>query len=364
MIMKRTERIIRAAGAAKTAAIAVILALTLTSCQERNRTAVKTAVVKVDLVKAYGIDERIEFPGRVTAAKEVNLAFRVPGTLQRINFKEGDYVRQGAILAELDDRDYKVQLAATQAEYDNIKADAERVFALYRDSAVTASNYDKARYGLEQITAKLENARNQLADTKLTAPFSGKIQKTYYDAPAVIGAGMPAICFISSDAPEIEINIPGSEYTRFSDYAGFEASFDFIEDRHIPLRFISVSPKANANQLYTVRLGLPSSEGVAPGMNTMVSIRFRPSADGRTEIPATALFSCDGESCVWILEEDSTVSARNVKIESLHTDGTAVIGYGLNPGETVVISGTHQIKDGEKVRILEKASKTNIGGLL
>ena len=362
--MYRKERICRGTGAAL-AMTAIMMASALTSCGNRKELPVKTPVVKTETVKAYGDEARIEFPGRVTASSEVNMAFQIPGTLKRIYAREGAAVRQGEVIAELDDRDYKVQLAAAKAEYDNIKADAERVFALYRDSAVTASAYDKARYGLEQITAKLENCRNQLADTKLAAPFDGRIQKTYYDAPAVVGAGMPVISLISGGAPEIEINIPGSEYARFREYSSFEATFDFLDGMKAPLKMLSISPKANANQLYTVRLGLPSAvSGVAPGMNTMVRISTKPADDGRACIPSSALFSKDGESHVWILSGDNTVSSREVKVGSLHTDGSAVILSGIDPGETVITSGTHQIREGERVKILEKASSTNIGGLL
>lgn len=58
------------------------------------------------------------------------------------------------LLAQIDPRDYELQLQAAEAEWQGIKAEAERVMALYADSVATASDYDKARYGLQQITAK------------------------------------------------------------------------------------------------------------------------------------------------------------------------------------------------------------------
>ncbi|MGN1233085.1 MAG: efflux RND transporter periplasmic adaptor subunit [Candidatus Cryptobacteroides sp.] len=363
--MKRTE-LIAGILQAVTLTTAICGAACLSqSCGSRNTVQEKTAVVKIDTARAYGNAVRLEFPGKVTAARETNLAFQVAGKLKKIHGDAGTFIRKGQTIAELDDRDYRVQLNAVEAEYNSVKAEAERVFALYRDSATTAANYDKARYGLEQISAKYENCRNQLADTRITAPFDGYLQKTYYDAPAIIGAGMPVVCFISSGSPEVEINIPGSEYSQFRKYRDFQASFDFIQGKTMPLVLLSISPKANANQLYSVRFAITGNAGdIAPGMNTMVSMDCNAESDGRCSIPSSALFNKDGRSLVWILGSDNTVTAREVRVDSLHADGEAVVSDGIEPGEVIVTSGVHKISQGEKVKILPKASETNVGGLL
>lgn len=363
--MKSTELIAGIFKAAMmTSALCAALCLTQ-SCKDAKKVQEKTAVVKIDTARAYGHAVRLEFPGKVTAAQETNLAFQVAGKLRKIHGDAGTFIRKGQVIAELDDRDYKLQLNAAEAEYNSIKAEAERVFALYRDSATTAANYDKARYGLEQISAKYENCRNQLADTKLTAPFDGYVQKTYYDAPAIVGAGMPVVCFISSGSPEVVINIPGSEYPKFREYSDFQAAFDFLPGRTTPLSLLSISPKANANQLYSVRFSIAGNPAeIAPGMNTMVSLDCNAESGGRCSIPSSALFSKDGRSLVWILGSGNTVSAREVRIESLRSDGEAVISGGLEAGEIIVTSGVHKIAEGEKVKILPKASATNAGGLL
>ena len=216
-------------------------------------------IVRIDTVGVYGTPRTVQFPGCVRAAQEVNAAFKVGGTLRTIFAEEGEFVRRGAPLAALDARDYRLQAEAAEAEYKRVKAEAERVMALYADGAATPDAYDKARYGLQQITAKYENSRNQLADTEIRMPFDGYVQKRLFDPSTVVGAGMPVLTVVSAEAPEIEINIPGSEYVRRSEFDGFEAAFDFWPGKRIPLRLRSISPKANANQLYTLRLGVPAA---------------------------------------------------------------------------------------------------------
>ena len=99
-----------------------------------------------------------------------------------------------------------MQLSATEAEYAQIKADAERVMGLYQDGGTTASNYDKARYGLQQIEAKLQNHRNQLAYARRVAPFSGPVQKRYVMGGENVSAGLPIMKILSDNALEMDNN--------------------------------------------------------------------------------------------------------------------------------------------------------------
>ena len=171
-----------------------------------------------------------EFPGRVVAAEEVNMAFKVSGNLKEVYVNEGSKVSKGQLIAEIDPRDYQVQLDATEAEYHSVKAEAERVIALYSDSVATADEYDKARYGLKHITAKLENAKNQMSDTKIYAPFNGFVQKRLYDPPTVVAAGMPVITLVSNGKQEVEINIPSSTFMNRKNIIYAYAKFDYLPE--------------------------------------------------------------------------------------------------------------------------------------
>ena len=100
----------------------------LSSCAQRAREAKGHQTVKIDTVVSAG---------KVKAAQDISLAFRVSGTISKIHVKDGARVQEGQLLAELDPTDYQVQLDATEAEYQQIKAEAERVMALYKDNGTT-----------------------------------------------------------------------------------------------------------------------------------------------------------------------------------------------------------------------------------
>lgn len=339
--------------------------LLLAGCKPRQQAA-QVPFVRIDTVKTAKAYEAHEFPGRVKAAEEVNLAFKVSGTLQRIHADEGTFVRRGELIAEMDPRDYELQWQAVEGEYLSIKAEAERVMALYEQNVATADAYDKARYGLQQITAKYENAKNQLADTKLYAPFDGYVKRRRFDPPMVVAAGMPVITLQSGGNPEIELFLPASTYIRRQEIASFTAVFDFLPGQQVPLRLLHIEPGANANQLYAVRLALPADRKIAvtPGMNATVAVAMRRETEHSVEIPASALFRNGEESCVWIYRQDGTVAKRTVEVIGLHTDGTATIAQGLSEGERIIVAGVHKLTEGERVVPMPAPSKTNTGGLL
>ncbi len=268
----------------------------------------------------------------------------------------------------MDSRDYALQLAATEAEYKQVKAEAERVIRLYEKQSVSENDYDKAVSGLQQITAKYNAHRNALADTRLTAPFDGYVQKIHYDAGETVAAGMPVVSLISSSAPEVEINIPASEFIRSDEFETYRCSSEIYPDREFPLELVSISRKANLNQLYTARLRfLPTGPDtpLTPGMSVMVTIGLRGGTTGAVKIPLSAMLEHDGTPAVWVYNPaDSTVALRKIRPSAISRDGILTVTGGLHAGEQVVSAGVHALKENDKVKPLPAATSTNVGGLL
>ncbi len=328
------------------------LFLLVTGCKDNAPKQKSVFRVKCDTVRTATSGIAFSFPARVIASDEVHLSFKVSGTLHRLMVEEGQTVRQGELIAQMDPRDYELQLQAVEGEYLRIKADAERAFALYADSVITVADYDKARYGLRQITAKYEHAKNQLADTRLYAPYDGVIKRTLFDPPTVIGAGMPVITLLSSAMPEVEIHIPASLRRQRADILSFSVMFDYLS-QSVPLRLISIASHANADQLYAVRLALPStlSEPPSVGMTAMVDIALSKGNNQIVTIPAGAVFHKDDGDYVWILSQ-GRVTSRSVCLENLHTDGSADVLSGLQEGEIIITAGVHSLTEGQEVHPL------------
>ena len=323
--------------------------------------------VKIDTVRIYAEKSRSVFPGKVKAASDVNLAFRISGPVTRVYVEAGSFVKKGQLLAEMDSRDYTIQLAATEAEYKRIKAEAERVIALYEKGSATPNDYDKAVYGLDQITAKYDAHKNALADTKLVAPFDGYVQRRHFEAGETIAAGIPVISMISASLPEVEINIPSSNFIHRDQFDSFSCSVDIYPNKTFPLELIGIAQKANLNQLYTVRLKMKErmQQMPSPGMTTMVTVQYKSEETTSVYIPFSAMFENNGISSVWVYNSvTQAVEARAITLTEILQDGKVVVSNGLKEGEIVVTAGVHILHQGEKVKPLPAVSPTNAGGML
>lgn len=342
----------------------------LAACTEKSARTAEPVTVKVEKVIAADALSVLEYPGKVKAAQDISLSFKVSGTLQKMFVEEGDHVRAGQLLAQLDATDYQVQLDATEAEYQQVKADAERVISLFQEDAVTASAHDKATYGLRQITAKRQHHQDQLAYTRLYAPFDGYVQKRLFEPHETVGAGMPVLSVISSGWPEVEISLPAADYVRRASFDTFQCTFGIYPGHTYTLKPLSITPKANANQLYVMRLQVVKADQPQPsaGMNTLVTIGCR--ADNgqlpHLAVPSQALLHKDNATWVFVYNADEgKVHAREVRLQALTTDGKAIVcSEQLKAGDRVVAAGIHTIQDGETVQPLAPETPTNVGGLL
>ncbi|MGN0206081.1 MAG: efflux RND transporter periplasmic adaptor subunit [Muribaculaceae bacterium] len=338
----------------------------LAGCNNRSAKTEKIQSVNVAVAESASDGETVSFPGRTKASEEINVSFRVAGPLLQVVVKEGEYVNKGQLIAVMDDRDYKLQLAATEAEYNNVKAEAERIMAMYSEGTTTAQNYDHARYGLMQITQKLNIHRNQLADTRLLAPVSGYIKAKMHEGGETVSEGMPIVSIAVGKRVEVEINISAREYARLSSLSDFRCRIDALSDNEFTLTPVSAARVPNANQLYSLRYsidGVKDFNKVTPGMSTIVYAK-RNSSASMVIVPSGSVLYKEGKTWVFTINSASReVKAIEVIVNSVKNDGTTVVA-GIAPGDTIVSSGVHHIHDGEKVKITAKPTSTNIGGMM
>ena len=316
--------------------------------QERGK-----ATVQADTVKSYQGELSIIYPGKIKAASEVKLSFRVAGPIRAVLPEVGAFVKKGELIAEIDPRDYEIQLSATEAEYNQVKEEAGRVIELYNRGSVPVNDYDKAVAGVKQITAKYDAHKNALADTRLTAPFDGYIQKKYYDSHETVAAGYPVVSMINSNYFDVDIDIPSSDFVRQDLFKSFSCTIDVFPGQVFPLELIEITRKANLNQLYRMRLSVN------------VTIEYNPNEEALTVVPLSAMFEENGESAVWVYNPKAqNVTRRVIQLKKLLKTGELIVSEGLAAGEIVVSAGVHSLKEGMSVELLKPVSKTNVGGLL
>lgn len=346
-----------------------VLALTLmlcllTACKKNNQ---NDQFQLVNVVDVYPTAEtaNASYPAITEAINQTDLSFKVAGNIVQVFVKEGDHVAAGQVLARLDDRDYRTQLRATEAEYQQIKAECDRVMAMHKERAVSDNNYDKARYGLLQITEKLAHHRNQVSDCVIYAPFSGYVNEVYKHSSEITGPGLPVLSVYSSKGVDVVINIPERAYAQRKQDAIYTATFNSIPGKTFPLELRSVAAMANDNHLYEMRLSLKENvPNITPGMTAMVDVKQKGVTNYGVKIPMGAVWTENQKSFVFVYDKkSSTVKKTEVKVERLENDGNCIISAGLQDGGQVVASGVHHLTNGQKVSVMKNASSLNVGNL-
>ncbi len=347
--------------------LSVLSLIFLTQCHSGSRTVEDLKLVKVDTVLSCSSVSVVDFPGSVQPGREVKLAFRVAGPIASLPVEEGQMVRKGALIAQIDPRDYEIQLAATKAEYEQIKGEAQRIIELHKRQSVSENDYEKAVAGLNRITAKYEAHKNALADTRLVAPFDGFIQWRYYQKDETVAAGMPVVSIISVNQLSVEVDLPAKDYLNRDQFDRFYCLSDVYPGQRFPLQFSEIVHQGNQNQLYRLRLDLAANETypLAAGMSVSVQIEFKKEDRPETIIPLNALFYEQNQAFVWVYNTGtSVVERRAVTVSSIDDQGRVMVREGVQSGEIIVSGGVHTLKPGEKVRILPATTKSNVGGIL
>lgn len=319
-------------------------------------------LVKTVLVQDIPGSRVQHFSAVLEEGKQMNLAFRVGGPIEKFFVKEGDFVQKNQLIAQMDSRDYEVQKNAIEAQVIQLRAEYKRINELNNRGSATDNDFEKMKAGLTMAEVKLKNAQDQLNDTKLRAPYSGFINKISFKAGEMVNIGMPIGSIINTNALKTEINIPVALFLDKDRITEINCTQENLPGISFPLSLTGSNNKANNNGLYKLYLSyVPEKDSpLVPGMNVQIHIRSNSTDSAFLKIPLEALFENAGKSSVWIVK-DSTVSLRPVEISGKTFQGWIAVKSGLQSGDEVVTGGISLLSEGEKVRIVAPVSKTNIG---
>lgn len=342
--------------------------LSLIGCKsDNNETESQTAkYVKVETVQNGSGNIEMVFNGTIKEKSLVNLSFRVGGQIEAINVDAGDYVEKGQIVANIDNRDYNIQLQTNKAQYEQVKAEYERYKTLYEEGKLPANSFEKAESGYKMAKAAYENALNQYNDTELKAPFSGYVyQKTAEDFQT-IGAGYPVISLIDKSSFEVVIGVPENQINSVRKSKNNFVTIKNANISDLPVQVLSIGEKTSRDGLFEVRFSFKNnpSINVSPGMSAEITMKCH-TENNAMIIPLSAVFNQDNSTYVWVYNpETSTINKKEVKLKSLASEGDIEIITGISIGDSVVTTGVNFLCEGQQVRPIQKPSETNIGGLL
>jgi RND family efflux transporter MFP subunit len=332
--------------------------------------AVRTAEIHYDRDKA---SETNRYVGTVQSRHELNEAFRVGGKVLQRKVEVGQKVREGDVLAVLDDVDYRhAEEAARQAhvaattQARQAESDRQRLNALKLDGSVSDSDEERAQTARETATAtaeaaarQLELARNRLKYTVLRASRSGVVTAVRFEAGQVVAEGLPLVSIANEGEPEIVADVPEDHLAVFkaSRYMAWLAS---APDQKFDVVLRELAPQAAA-QTRTFRARLkPATPRTLPLGATATLVVDRPAGDSPAAvIPAAAITQDKGEPAVWVVRRTGSEPAGTVELVGVTVHGyrnDEVLVSGPAAGELVVTAGVQKMAPGLRVALLGTAS--------
>lgn len=346
----------------------IATACILMSCGSKDQTQTSASIHSVMLTqpKTAGLAKEKTYAGIVKESREINVAFKTAGQLEQVCVKEGTFVSQGQLVAVLDTKDYMLALNNAQIQYDQMQHEVERLKKLREAKSISVNDLEKATSGLQRLEIQLQNEKNRIAYCKLYAPVSGYVHKVNFDKSEMVDAGTPVISLLDNSNMEVEINVPAELYTQKDKISGIVCKSSVAGQQELPMRISGMTPKADGNQLYQMKLAFAKApaKAVTAGMNVEVRIVMKDGVSQTTyTLPIHSIFKSGNDDCIWVLNADSTISKKVVKVEGLDDNGDAKVGEQLNGSELIVKAGVDQLVEGEKVKVIAQPSATNVGGI-
>lgn len=334
----------------------------------------------------------LQATGYVTARRQATVSAQITGTLTHVLIEEGDHVKQGQIVARLDDSQYRAaleaarkQAAASHALVDQFQVqlaqnqrDALRMESLAEKGLVAKQTAEQARTLVDSTRAQLLSQQRSAASSDaqvveaqvnfdycvIRSPFDGVI--TTKDAqvgeivsPFSAGGGFTRTgigTVVDMDSLEVDVDVNEAYIGRVKPNMPAEAVLDAYPDWKIPAHVIAIVPAADRGKATVkVRVALEHKDSrIVPDMGVRVSFLESKEAQQAAQapkgvlIPANAIAQREGHAVVFLVTGDKA-QQRAVTPESTGKDDMRLVPAGVEAGDTVVVSPPESLKDGTRI---------------
>ncbi|MGE7989893.1 MdtA/MuxA family multidrug efflux RND transporter periplasmic adaptor subunit [Pseudomonas sp. NPDC089554] len=335
--------------------------------------------VRVEPVRVGDFPLYFKALGTVTATNTVNVRSRVAGELVKIHFKEGQQVKAGDLLAEIDPRPYRIALqqaegtlAQNQAQLKNAQVDLARYKGLYAEDSIAKQTLDTAEAQVGQFLglvktnqAAVSDARLNLEFTQIRAPINGRLGLRQLDLGNLVATNdTTALVIITQTEPiNVAFTLPETELaTVLERYrSGASLAVEAWDRGDTKLQSTGVLGSLD-NQIDTTTgtlkfKGFFENKDHALFPNQFVNVRLL--ADTLKQVtlaPSAAIQYGNDGTFAYVVNAESKVNIRKLKVGA--SDGeNSVILEGLKVGDKLVLEGTDRLREGSPVEVVQDSSQ-------
>ncbi len=360
-------------------AVACVSALSLSACRKEKPASPRAPEVEVVQVVQKDVPIVHEWVGTADGLVNATIRAQVTGYLIRQDYREGDFVRKGQLLFEIDPRPFQAaldqangELARQEAQHANAKANLDRVKPLAEQNAVSKKDLDDS-FGAEQATlaaviaarAAVENARLNLGFTRVTSLIDGmaglaRAQVGDLVGPTPQGGELTTVSTINPIKVHYTINEQAyidfmrrfsSEAAGLQEARKLEIELFLADGSHYPFKgtFYAIDRQVDVRTgTMRVEALFPNPRNLLrPGQFVRVHVHIG-TKKGALLVPQRAVNELQGSYQVAVVEADNRVDIRPVKAGE-RVGSLWVIDEGVKPGDLVVAEGVQKVKQGQPV---------------
>ncbi len=301
------------------------------------------------LIKPKMLVDEYRTVGVLMPDEEVDLSFETSGKVIAINFEEGTHVKKGDLLAKVNDDNLQAQLARLTAQ---VKLAEDRVYrqsALLERDAVSREAYEQVKTDLATLMADIDIVKANIAHTELRAPFDGVIGLRQISVGAYASPSLVVAKLTKTSPLKVEFSVP----ERYANQVKRGTNLDFnivgvVEA--FPAQVYAVESAIDpALHQFTARAIYPNEDGaILPGRYASITLKTQ-EINNAMAIPAQAIVPEMGKDKVFLYKSGKAMPVEI--ITGLRTEGEVQVLRGLQAGDTIITSGTLQLRTGLEVKL-------------
>lgn len=328
------------------------------------------APVRVQPPKKQTLSASIIMNGDILPVQQAIVFARVQGNLSKVYKDIGDYVRQGEVLALIDDAAFRGQVARTEAAfvqsdatYQNTTQILNRSKELVSQQLISKQEFDNLETQFRVAKARADADRAVLNDAKLTlsytriiAPFSGYITRRNYDAGAFVGAAQTSEVFTMMDLKKVRVvvNVLEKDIPRIESLTEASVKVDALPDKVFKAQVTRINKAVDlATRTVSMQLEIDNKDQqLRPGMFATIALSSETHRDALVVPKEAILKDTQGSYVMTAVTEAGKSKAKKALVKTGASDDVQVeISEGVSIGDKIITTGQQSLRDGAEIKI-------------